>query len=749
MINYITKRNGQRESFNPDKLNKWAEWASKLNGVEWASIALDAVKKCHDGCSTSDLQAAMIMACEDREDEAHLYMAGRLYAGDTYKVVFGSHTNIPTLKEMFYKMSILGYWANMNYSDEELDYLQNIIDHKKDLSYIYSQLKQIREKYAVIDQVSGKCYESPQFVYMRVAMASMNIQPRDRRIEDVVNVYKLLSDGHLNAPSPYMLHFGTMHKGFASCCVYVSDDNIPSIAAGDHIAYMMTCASAGIGGTMFTRSKGDPVRKGTIKHLGKLPYYRVIDKNVNANRQAGRGGAATIYYDVLDPELEDLLKLRNPTTIEEKKIKDIDYGLKYNFLFCRKVAKNEDWMLISYIHAPDLWKAAYLNNNELFETLYNQYAERPDVPKKFVSARQIAIEYLTQAFEVGRLYEFAIDNVNSHTPFKDPIYSSNLCAEICIPTKPFTGMMDLYSSQPNGEIGLCNLMAIVAGRVKTHEQYMLAAYYALLIIDNAIEIMDYPFPSLEATAKYRRSAGVGITNLAYDMAYRGFYYDSQVGKDYMHRLAEMHSYCLHEASLKIAQEKGICEGMADSKYPDGWLPIDTYNRNVDTITTQKLVYNWEDLRLRIKANGGIRHSVLEAHMPCESSSAASNTTNSLYPIRQGVVIKTDANLKKVFIAPGWDDLKYQYQLAWDIEDDHITDMYAIFQKFTGQGISADYYKKYASDGSVRKLSAMQLLNGFLRRHKFGVKTRYYFNSAAGAVVSDIPEKGCDGGSCTL
>ena len=76
-------------------------------------------------------------------------------------------------------------------------------------------------------------------------------------------------------------------------------------------------------------------------------------------------------------------------------------------------------------------------------------------------------------------------------------------------------------------------------------------------------------------------------------------------------------------------------------------------------------------------------------------------------------------------------------------------MYAIFQKFTGQGISADYYKKYSSDGSVRKLSAMQLLNGFLRRHKFGVKTRYYFNSAAGAVVSDIPEKGCAGGACTL
>lgn len=749
MINYITKRNGQTEPFNPDKLNKWAEWASKLNGVEWSSIALDAVKKCHDGCSTSDLQAAMIMACEDREDEAHLYMAGRLYAGDTYKVVFGDHTKIPTLKEMFYKMSLIGLWANMNYSDEELDYLQTVIDHKKDLGYIYSQLKQIREKYAVTDQVTGKCYESPQFVFMRVAMASMNIQPRERRLEDIVNVYQLLSDGIINAPSPYMLHFGTMHRGFASCCVYVSDDNIPSIAAGDHVAYMMTCASAGIGGTMFTRSKGDPVRHGTIEHLGKLPYYRVIDKNVNANRQAGRGGAATIYFDVLDPELEDLLRLRNPTTIEEKKIKDIDYGLKYNFLFCKKAALNEDWMLISYLHAKDLWMAGYMNDNERYERLYNQYAADPTVPKKFVSARQLALDFLTQAFEVGRLYEFAMDNANRHTPFKSPIYSSNLCAEIFIPTKPFTDMMDLYSPQPNGEIGLCNLMAIVAGRIKTPEEYYRAAYYSLLIIDNAIEIMEYPFASLKTTAQYRRSAGVGITNLAYDMAYKGLYYDSQAGKDYMHRLAEMHSYSLHEASLKLAQEKGICEGMADSKYPDGWLPIDTYSKFVDTITDQKLLFDWEGLRVRIVANGGIRHSVLEAHMPCESSSLASNTTNGLYPIRQGIVIKTDANIKKVFIAPGWDELKYQYQLAWGIEDNHMTDCYAIFQKFGGQGISADYYKKYAADGTIRKLSGKELLTSFLYRHKAGLKSRYYFNSAAGAVFADVPEKGCAGGACTL
>ena len=132
--------------------------------------------------------------------------------------------------------------------------------------------------------------------------------------------------------------------------------------------------------------------------------------------------------------------------------------------------------------------------------------------------------------------------------------------------------MKIKKIERKNEIGLCNLMAICAGRVRP-SNYAQAAYYALKIVDNVIDIMEYPFASLETTARARRSAGIGITNLAYDMAQRGLKYDSQAGKDYMHRLAEMHSYWLHEASLEIAKEKGNAPWIHKTKYPEGWLPI--------------------------------------------------------------------------------------------------------------------------------------------------------------------------------
>ena len=136
----------------------------------------------------------------------------------------------------------------------------------------------------------------------------------------------------------------------------------------------------------------------------------------------------------------------------------------------------------------------------------------------------------------------------------------------------------------------------------------------MLFRSNVISIMDYPFENLRYTAQARRSAGIGITNLAHDMAEKGLKYDSIEGKQYMHRLAEIHSYSLHKASVRLAKERGKCEWFDRTKYADGWLPIDSANKFIDTVVNQPLLCDWEGLREEIKKYG-MRNSVLEAYMP--------------------------------------------------------------------------------------------------------------------------------------
>lgn len=357
------------------------------------------------------------------------------------------------------------------------------------------------------------------------------------------------------------------------------------------------------------------------------------------------------------------------------------------------------------------------------------------------------MEFLRVQEETGRMYEHNTAEMNRHTPFKQSIYSSNLCQEVMLPTYAYTSVEGLYVEGDGvGEIALCNLAAIVAGRVKDSE-YEAVAYRALKMVDNVISRMDYPFPSLKYTAQARRSAGVGITNLAHDLANRGFDYTSVMSKAYIHRVAERHSYWLHKASVRLAKERGKCDWYHKTKYSEGWLLIDTYCKEVDNITQQKNMFDWEELRKEIKEHG-MRNSVLEAYMPVESSSIAGNTTNGIYPIRDYVVIKTSGNNKTVFIAPDLEMLKDSYQLAWDVTTKDMTELYAIVQKWCGQGISADFYRKFDED-APRRISAKEILTDWFYRIRCGLKSKYYSNSASGHALSVAEEKGCGSGGCTL
>ena len=81
----------------------------------------------------------------------------------------------------------------------------------------------------------------------------------------------------------------------------------------------------------------------------------------------------------------------------------------------------------------------------------------------------------------------------------------------------------------------------------------------------------------------------------------------------------------------MAKEKGQCDYFHKTKYSDGILPIDTYKKEVDEISSRKLTMKWEQLRKDIKEHG-LRHSTLSAQMPSESSSVVSNATNGIEPV---------------------------------------------------------------------------------------------------------------------
>lgn len=337
------------------------------------------------------------------------------------------------------------------------------------------------------------------------------------------------------------------------------------------------------------------------------------------------------------------------------------------------------------------------------------------------------------------------------------------CQEISQPTQAYESMRDLYSSEDHGrgEVSLCSLGGIPIPRfpLKKCEDlaYEQACYVAVVTADTCIDLSEYEFPHMEMTAKARRNIAIGMTGIAEYFARHSIRFDTPYGLEIASRLAERHLYYVIKASLRLAREKGNAPWIDKTKWPSGWLPLDSYKKTVDTIVPNTLHYDWEALRQEIIEQGGIRNSALIAHMPFESSSKRHAHPNGVYPIRELYLNKTDGGNSIDWCAPDGDLIGDDYQLAFDICTEDLIKYYAVLQKFADQSISADFYEDRTKHPRISKDT---LIERYLLRKRLGVKAKYYSNSKLpNKTVDDfevvqqtadfeVSEAGCEGGSCT-
>ena len=298
---------------------------------------------------------------------------------------------------------------------------------------------------------------------------------------------------------------------------------------------------------------------------------------------------------------------------------------------------------------------------------------------------------------------------------------SNLCQEITLPTDP------LQHIDGDGEIALCILSAINVGKLKHLDDLEELCDLAVRGLEELIDYQNYPIKAAEESTKNRRSLGIGYIGLAHYLARHGEHYDDPRAWRLVHELTEAFQYYLLKSSNAIAQEKGKCGYFDRTKYSDGILPIDTYKRDVDEITSPELNYDWETLRVSILEHG-LRHSTLSAQMPSESSSVVSNETNGIEPPRDYLSIKKSKKGPLKQIVPSYSSLKNNYTLLWEMKGNTgYINVVAVMQKFFDQAISGNwsYNPENYPDNEV---PTSVMANDFLTTYKYGWKTSYYQNT---------------------
>ena len=724
----VVKRDGSIQPLDLEKMHVMVEEACKgLAGVSASQVEIQSGIQFYDGITTAEIQEILIKSASDLISVDHpnyQYVAARLLLFSVRKSLYGGIRDLPHLEQHIYSCTNIDVYDKdifNKYSKEEIDKANGFIEHSRDFLFTYAGLRQVVDKYLVQDRSGGGVYESPQFMYIMIALTIFAEYPKEVRMNYVKKYYDAVSKHKINIPTPIMGGVRTPIRQFASCVLVDIDDTLDSIFSSDMAIGRYVAQRAGIGiNAGRIRGINSKIRGGEVQHTGVVPFLKKFEATVRCCTQNGiRGGSATVHFPIWHQEIRDIIVLKNNKGTEDNRVRKLDYSIQLSALFYQRFIDNEQITLFSPHDVPNLFDSF---GSPEFDELYRTYEADESIPKTTIGAQELILELLKERAETGRIYIMNIDHCNSHSSFKDKVTMSNLCQEITLPTYPLQHIDDHL-----GEIALCILSAINVGKVQSDKELEDLCDLSVRALDELIDYQEYPVKAAETATRARRSLGIGFIGLAHYLAKLGFKYDSQEAWDAVHQLSESFQFYLLKASNNLAKEKGYCENFGRTKYADGILPIDTYKKDVDEISNPDYQHDWESLRASILEHG-LRHSTLSAQMPSESSSVVSNATNGIEPPRDYLSVKKSKKGPLKQVVPSYGKLKNNYTLLWDMPDNTgYINVVAVMQKFFDQAISGNWsYNPEHFDDSEVPVSVMA--QDLLTTYKYGWKTSYYQNT---------------------
>jgi ribonucleoside-diphosphate reductase alpha chain len=732
----VIKRSGTKE---PLALEKWQHQITKVcNGtadISQSMIEIKAHPNFFDGITTREIDEITLRAIvdlidvESNPDIGHTnyqYVAGKQRLSMLRKDVYGSYTP-PSLYEIVKKNISVGLYTPELlewYSEDDWNKMNEIIDHSKDEEYSYAAIEQLIEKYLVKNRATKEIYETPQVRYMVAAATVFHVEETSKRLKFIKEYYTAASDGLFTLATPVLAGLGTPTKQFSSCVLIRSDDDLDSIFASGEMMAKYASKRAGIGleiGRL--RPLGSPIRGGEIMHTGMIPFLKKWFGDLRSCSQGGiRNASATVFYPIWHHQFDDLIVLKNNQGTEETRVRHMDYGVVLSALFWRRFKNKENITFFDPNEVPDLYEAFYKNIKK-FEELYVKYEKRKDLRKKTMSAEEVFKSgILKERTDTGRIYLVFIDNVMNQGPF-DPeyhtIYQSNLCCEILLPTKSFRRLDD-----ENGRIALCTLGSMNWGAFRNPEDMRRACRILLRSLNNILDYQDFLSIQSKLSNDEIRPIGIGVTNLAYWHAKRGYKYGEQDSLQDVKTWAEHQAYYLTEATVELAKERGPCLHSSKTRYGQGVFPWELRANGVNELANFAPDLDWETLRTEMKEHG-VRNATVMAIAPVESSSVVINSTNGIEMPMSLISVKESRAGSFTQVVPEYHKLKNKYQMMWDQTDcAPYLKTAAVLAAYVDQSISTNTFYNPAHFPD-RKVPTTLIAKNLMQAQLWGIKTFYY------------------------
>lgn len=274
---------------------------------------------------------------------------------------------------------------------------------------------------AYFAKVGGRCVETPQYMWMRVALGiHLGDLPKAKE------TYDLMSTKMFTHATPTLFNSGTVKNNLISCFLLGTEDSVNGIFSNIAECANISKVAGGIGVHISNiRGRGSYVRGTGGQSDGILPMLRVYNDTARYINQGNRrNGSFAMYIEPWHSDIFDFIKAKRNHGSEETRARDLFYALWIPDLFMERVETDSEWSLMCPDECPGL-NDVY---GEEFNKLYRKYESEKKFRKK-IRARELWDEILVTQIETGTPYMCYKDHVNRKSNQKNigTIRSSNLC----------------------------------------------------------------------------------------------------------------------------------------------------------------------------------------------------------------------------------------------------------------------------------------------------------------------------------
>lgn len=640
----ITKRDGSKELFNADRINRSIERAAfgMMDPISKVTqIATDTHVTIYDGITTDELDLATINAAVQniKENPDYDRIATRLLLKTVYKHVLGDYgedsTQLAKIHQEHFSEYIKrgvaeGIFDARMEKNFDLQRLGKALDISRDELFIYAGLSTLLGRYSIKDK-NQKAFETPQYCFMRVAMG--NSYNEKEATDMAIKFYEKMSHHEYIAGGSTNINAGVPNPALSNCFLLEIHDDMSHISKSVMDVMMLSKASGGLGASLTKlRATGSALRSNNTTSSGPTPFAKIIDTAIRAIQRGGKKkGALCFYMENWHYDFQDFIEWKHNAGDDYLRMRTADTAAYISDEFMKRLEAKQDWYMFDPKEVPDL--------NELygsaFSKRYNEYVKMAEEGKMKMVKK-------VPATEQWRAILVALQTT-SHPwiTFKDPInlralnnntgtiHMSNLCTEICLP-------------QDKENIAVCNLASInIAAHLKKKQidwqKLEESARLAIRQLDNLIDINVLPVPEAKKSDSENRAIGLGVMGFSDAIEQLGIPYDSPHAYDFTDKIFEFISYMAIDESANLAQERGSYTHFAGSGWSKGMVPIDTMqrleeDRGVAIDTDKKSKQNWLDWdSLRAKVKNGMRNATLMAVAPNANIGLVAGTTPGIDP----------------------------------------------------------------------------------------------------------------------